>query len=592
MRKPGKYMALLLGGITLLLCGREVTAYAAGNATMLPDASIQVDYEYEEMEVSAGNNTVIYYSDVANAVTWEEAEVGPDRKAVFDISWVKPNYTTRVYVKGDVDTLVTARYIEAQEKLSAEFVGDISAADVVDIDTWKQVYKNYPSFTSETGYILFFTRQGGADTAYFDVENIEWRKGTYGNWQPFEKLNLGQMNAKGASLYFRIKAVNDADTTDGLSGSRYSTEAKVFLQKMAAAPTVSVNNATMTVTLRNGMEYSLNDKDWTLIPTYAKNATGNDVAVKVPGPGEDGYDVLPTTNQRVTTVAVPLVLGVEANRKIDETVVTDNPGKYEVEKNEDGEITGIYVFVRTAAGQRKSASKTVKVLIPFAKADPDIANDITVEYQKTKRGDSGIAITNNTSTVDGVNYQYSIVDDPDNLTPEELSELKWSTLKAGKTVKVSSTKALTGKYLIFRIVAGSKNELPSAYQKYEYQILYDKVAYAAISTTSLYPGGEITAVTSNNAITGEITYTWESSTTINGPYTPIVSGTGNAYRKYTIKESDIGHYIRVVISNTSKTGEQASATSKASGKIVKDPTAPTPTPTPTPTPVPTPTPGA
>lgn len=579
MRKAGKYMTVLMGAMSLVLFGKVFPAHAAGNATMLPDTSIQVDYEFEEMEITAGQNKVIYYSDVSNAVAWEEVEVGPDGKAVFDISWVKANYTTRVYVKGDKDSVVTARYIEAQEKLSAEFVGDISAADVVDIDTWKQVYKKYPSFTSETGYILFFTRDGGADTAYFDVENIEWRKGTSGNWQSFDKLNLGQMNAKGASLSFRIKAVNDADTKDKISGHRYSTEAKVLLQKLAAAPTVSVNNATMTLTLRNGMEYSLNDKDWILIPTYSKNATGNEVAVPV-----TDFDILPTTNQRVTTVAVPLVLGVEANRKIDATIATANPGKYEVEKNEDGEITGIYLFVRTAAGQRKSASKTTKVLIPFAVADPDIANDITIEYQKTKKGNSGIVITNNTNTVDGTNYQYAIVDDPDKLTPEELSELKWSTLKAAKSVKVSSTKALTGKYLIFRVVAGSKNELPSAYQKYAYQILYDKVAYAAISTTSLYPGGVITAVTSNNAITGEITYTWERSAKINGEYTTITSGTGYANSKYTIKESDIGYYIRVVISNTSKTGEKASATSNASGKIVKDPTAPTPTPTPTPKP--------
>lgn len=583
MRKAGKYVAVLFGAMSLLLFGRTSAAHAAGNATMLPDTSILVDYEFEEMEVMAGQNTVIYYSDVSNAVTWEEVEVDSDGKAVFDISWVKPNYTTRVYVKGDKDSLVTARYIEAQEKLTAEFVGDISAADVVDIDTWKQVYKNYPTFTSETGYILFFIKQGGADTAYFDVENIEWRKGTYGNWQSFDKLNLSQMNAKGASLYFRIKAVNDAvdpaNTQEIIKGHRYSSEARVTLQKLAAAPTVSVNNATMTLTLRNGMEYSLNDKDWTLIPTYSKKATGNAVAVPVVD-----FDILPTTNQRVTTVAVPLVLGVAANRKIDATIVTQNPGKYEVEKNEDGEITGIYVFARTAAGQRKSASKTTKVLIPFAKADPDIANDITIEYQKTKKGDSGITITNNTNATDGTNYQYAIVDDPDNLTPEALSELKWSTLKAAKSVKVSSTKALTGKYLIFRVVAGSKSELPSAYQKYPYQILYDKVAYAAISTTSLYPGGVITAVTSNNAITGEITYTWERSAKINGEYTTITSGTGYANSKYTIKEDDIGYYIRVVISNTSKTGEKASATSNASGKIVKDPTAPAPTPTPAPTP--------
>jgi len=573
MRKLVKGMILLLGAVSMaLLLGGKRTE-AAGNATMLSDDKIQVNYEYEEMVVNAGQNTVIYYSDNANATIWEEAEVDADGKAVFDISWVKPGVTTRVYIKGDKDTLITARYINAQEKLSAEFVGDISAADVVDIDAWKDVYNNYTQFSSETGYILFFTKNGGAETAYFDVENIEWKKGTSGNWRAFSELDLGEMNSKGASLYFRIKAVNDKDTQDKISGARYSSDAKVFLQKKAIAPTVNVNNATMSLSIRNGMEYSLNEEDWYLVPTYAKAATGNAVSVKV-----EDYDILPTTNQRVTTLAVPFVLDVDANRKIDATLVTEYPGKYEVEKNEAGDITGIYVYVRTAAGQRKSASKTERVLIPFAKSKPDIENDITVEYQKTKTGTSGIMLTNNTTTKDGVDYQYAIVDDPDNMTGEELSELRWSTLKTTKTVKVSSSKALTGKYIIFRVAAKNKSELPSEFVKYPYQILYDKVTYATISNTSLYPGGVISAVTSNNAIYGEITYTWQRSNVANGEYTDITTGTGYAASQYTIKESDIGYYIRVVISSKSKTGEEASATSKCSGKIIKDPTAPTPAP--------------
>ena len=568
MKKLIKEMMVLLGAAAVLMFTGPARAEAAGNATMLPDASIQVNYEYEEIAVTAGQNTVIYYSDNANANEWEEAEVGADGKAVFDISWVKPGVTTRVYVKGDKDSLVTARYINAQEKFSAEFVGDISAADVVDIDAWKDVYKGYPQFSGETGYILFFTKQGGAETAYFDVENIEWRKGTSGNWRPFKDLDLAQMNAKGASLYFRIKAVNDADTADKISGSRYSTDAKVFLQKKSIAPTVNVNNAAMSLSIRNGMEYSLNEKDWYLVPTYSKAATGNDVSVKV-----EDYDILPTTNQRITTLAVPFVLNVEANRKIDETLITEYPGRYETEKNEGGEVIGIYVYVRTAAGQRKSASKTERVLIPFANAVPDIFNDITVQYQNTKSGTGGLILTNNTTVKDGTDYQYAIVDDPDNMTGEELSELKWSTLKASKTVKVSSSRALTGKYLIFRVTATNKGELPSEYVKYPYQIIYDKVTYAAISNTSLYPGGVITAVTGNNAISGEITYTWERCDTVNGTYTTITSGTGYAASQYTIKDSDIGYYIRVKISNTSTvTGESASVTSKSSGKIIKDPT--------------------
>jgi len=584
MRKIMKCAVMFAGALSLLLWG-EKQAHAAGNATMLPDTSILVDYEYEEIEVTAGANKVIYYSDNPNALIWEEVETDADGKAIFDISWVKPKLTTRVYIKGDVDSLVTARYIEAQEKLSAEFVGDISAADVVDIDLWKDVYKKYPAFNSETGYILFFIRTGGAETAYFDVENIEWRKGETGNWQSFDKLKLAQMNAKGATLHFRIKAENDKiNGNDVIYGARYSSEAKVYLQKVAMAPTVTVNNATMSLSIRNGMEYSLNDKDWFLVPTYAKNATGNEMVVPV-----KDYDILPTTNRRVTTLAIPLVLEIAANQKVDKALVDANPGAYHVEKNEAGETVGIYVYVRTAAAERKSASKMEKILIPFTKSDPDITDHVQLTYQNTKSGTSGVVLTNKTSTLDGINYQYAIVDDPDNLTGEELSEVKWSTLKAGKTLKVSSSKALTGKYFIFRVAAENKEELPSVYQKYPYQIQYDKVTYAAISNTSLYPGGVITAVTSNNAISGDITYTWERSDKINGTYTEIQSGIGYANSKYTIKESDIGYYIRVKISNKSSvTNETAIVISKSSGKIVKDPTKPTPTPTPSPSPAPTP----
>ncbi|MCH5272768.1 MAG: hypothetical protein J1E35_03770 [Lachnospiraceae bacterium] len=573
-------LALVFGALTVSLLCAPKSAEAAGNATMLPDSSIKVDYQYESMEVTGGGNKVIYYSDNVNAATWMSMPVGADGKAVFDISWVKPGTTTRIYLKGDKDSLVTARYIEAEEKLSVKFVGDISAADVVDIEAWKKVYGNYPSFSNETGYVLFFTKRGGAETAFFDVNQIEWKKGTTGNWQPFQKLNLAQMNAKGITLYFRIKAVNDADTADGMSGKRYSSEARLLVQKKSAAPTVNVNNAAMTVAIRNGLEYSLNKKDWYLVPAYASSSTSDVVSVPVVD-----FDLFPTTNHRVSAIAVPLILGVGTNAKIDKSLVAANPGKYTCETNEAGEATGIYVYVRTAASELRSASEIKEVVIPFSASDPDVTNDITITYQNTKAGNSGVVVTNNTSSADSVDYQYAIVSDPDNMTPEELSEVKWSTLKAGKTVKISSTKAVLGSYFIFRVAADGKSELPSRYEKYPYPILYDKVTYAAISSTSMYPGGVITAVTSNNAISGDIKYVWQRSSTLSGTYTDIMSGTGAENSKYTIKESDIGYYIRVVISNVSTTGEYAEAISKSSAKVIKDPTIKvTPTPTPTPEP--------
>lgn len=546
-------------------------AEAAGSATMLPDSAIMIDYEYENAVVTAGKNTIIYYSDNPNAVNWEEAYVNSSGKAIFDISFLRPGTTTRIYIKGDVDGIVTARYIYAQQKLVADFVGDVTAADIVDIEQWKKVYQSYPSFSGRTGYFLFFLKDGSAETAFFELDRIEWKKGTTGNWQPFSALDLSQMNARGATLYFRIKSVNDAATADKKSGMRYSAEAKVFLQKTAVAPTVSVNVATMSISLRNGLEYSLNQKDWFLIPSYYKDATLNSVAIPV-----TDFSVLPTTNQRVNTVAVQLVLGIGANEKIDASLVAKNPSKYQVRREDSGEASGIYLYVRTAASVQKAASRISTIVVPFSKTTPNVAKDIGVTYQNTKQGESGIILTNRTTTENPVDYQYTFVDHPDTLTAEELSLLKWNALKAAKTVKVSSSKALTGQYVIFRVAASGKGELPSNYEKYAYQILYDKVTFALLASTSFYPGGVVTATTSNNQIYGEITYTWQRCNMINGTYTDITSGKGYENSKYTIKDSDIGYYIRVKISNVSMTGEKAEVISKSTGKIAKDPSAPNP----------------
>lgn len=564
--KHGKLLVVLLCMAMTVFMAKPGQAEAAGGATMLPDSSILINYEEESVEVLAGDNTEIFYSDSSTAQNWESAPI-VGGKAIFDISWIKPSTTARIYIRGDKDQVVTARYIDAQENLSVQFVGDLSAADVVDIDKWKEAYKKYDSFSTETGYILFFLKKGGVGTAFFELEKIEWRKGDNGNWRPFAKLNFAEMNAKGASLQFRLKAVNDADTADKKSGKRYSGTAKLTLQKIAAAPAVSVNNAAMSLGIRNGMEYSLNKKDWYLIPVYARTATTDRMSVPV-----TDFDFLPTTNIRVTAIAVPMVMQVAANTRIDRELVETNPGRYICQKNEAGELTGVYVYVRTAASDKKAASKTAEVLLPFAVGKPDIEKDITVTYQQTKTGNAGVVLVNNTLSTDPVDYQYAVVENPDTMTPEELSEVKWSTLKAEKTVKVGSSKAVPGYYLIFRVATAGKDELPSQYETYKYRIQYDKVSFAAISSTSYYPGGEITAVTSNNAISGEITYTWERSNAINGTYEKITSGTGYEASKYTIKEQDVGYYIRVTISNVSESGEKAEVTSKSTGKIAPNPT--------------------
>ena len=551
---------LFLAGV--LMTGNRTAPLAAGGATKLPDSSIQVNYEYETMEITAGSNKAIYFAESPTALNWEEVPI-VGGKAIFDISWVKPSTTTRLYLKGDVDSIVTARYIEAEENLTCTFVGDLSAADVVDIATWRTTYAQYKNFSNETGYLLFFIKKNGVGTAYFNLADIEWKKGDTGNWRDFSELNLTQMRAKGGNLLFRIKAVNDTATQ---KGKRFSSTVKLSLQKIAAGPVVTVNSSSMTASLKNGMEYSLNKKDWFLIPVYEKKATSDALRVPV-----KSFDVLPTTNVRASAIAVPLLMNIAANQRFDATFVSAHASDYQTVLDDGGNVAGVKLFVRTAASTKKAASKVTELVIPFAGGTPDLTNDVELTYQQTKTGTSGIALTNKTTSAAPVDYQYAIVADPDNMTAEELSLVTWSSLKTGKTVKVGSTKAVPGMYVIFRVASSGKDSLPSEFVKYPYPIQYDKVSYAAFSSTALYPGSVFSAVTSNNAIYGDITYTWEKCATQNGTYTTITSGVGYAASQYTIADSDVGYYIRVKISNTSENGEASEVISRSSGKITSAP---------------------
>ena len=63
MRKRIQWMVALAGMVLAASLGGGKEARAAGNATMLPDDAIRVNYEYEEMVIECGQNEVIYYSD-------------------------------------------------------------------------------------------------------------------------------------------------------------------------------------------------------------------------------------------------------------------------------------------------------------------------------------------------------------------------------------------------------------------------------------------------------------------------------------------------------------------------------------------------
>lgn len=554
-----RYGKLITGMCLLLLCmhlpgGRDVLA------TPIPDADISVNYEYETITVKTENDTVIYFTDSYsdNLAKWNVCEVR-NKEASFDISWIKKTATVRLYLCGDVNTKVVSKDLGWQDKMDVAFTGTLLATDITDAEQWKNAYRSYPLFSEDTGYFIFTLEKDGRKNAYFDLDNVEWRKGDDGAWRSFDELDLKEMNIRGITLGFRIKAVNDAT---GTGGARNSTIAKLTVSKLNADPGVKLDTSQMEVGIRNGMEYSFDREHWILIPAYNRKAVREAIMV---GESERAQAISElTTKTKVSSLLLHKLLGLKANAKLDKASFQGYAGDYEYNAASVADATGVYLYVRTAGTTRKAASKITKLLIPFTVA-PGIEADadaLEMEYLESKTATGGLLITNRSA------YKYELAV----LTPAEqigidwddvdVSGLKWSSLPAGRVLKLAFNRLPKGSYLLYRI-AGEDGRLPSTYVRSE-QINYSEVTYADVARELKKVSEELTAVTSTNLSMDEVDCRWQrcaNPKAENPVWENIVSGA-----TYTISGADVGQYLRVVIN---RKGSNVSVASEPIGPITE-----------------------
>lgn len=525
--------------------------------TAIPDSSISVNYDYETLTVTTDDDTVVYFTDsyTNNVEKWYKCEVR-NGEASFDISWIKKTATVRLYLCGDVNTKVVSKDIGWQEKLGVSFTGTLLATDITEAEEWKKAYKEYPLFSEDTGYFIFVLDTAGRRTSYFDLATIEWRKGSDGVWRDLDELDLKEMYIRGITLNFRIKAVND---TNGTNGARTSTIAKISLARLSEDSGVKLETTRMEVSIKNGQEYSLDGKNWILIPTYDRSAvSANDKVTQA----DREQAISPITTQtRVSGMLVQELLGLKTNEKMDKDNVK---AKINSLVCDDAE-TGFYIYIRTAGTKKKAASQITKLYVPFTQAPASEAKqtDLVIAYLESKTATGGMTITNNNPDY---KYEFAVI------TPDEQKGIDWdnidvrtikcTSIKPGRTAKIAAAKLPKGSYLIYRI-AGSEGKLPSTYVK-SMEIAYDEVTYAGVVKETKVVGEELVMATSTNLTSGQVTCIWERCADIkaeNPIWTKIAEGT-----TYTLTEEDAGQYVRVVIkSNVSLSG--ANAIPKASDPI-------------------------
>jgi len=580
--KLWKVMAATVMFVFALACTVKLTA----TATAIPAGNVEVDYAYETVTVTTDDDTVIYYTDryTKDVSRWDACEVR-DGKAAFDISWMNESRTVRLYLCGDVNKDVISVDVTWEENLGVEFTGTLLSTDITEADQWQQVYKNYTNFSEETGYLIFTLEENGRDMYYYDLDNILWRKGDNGVWRAYNELDLREMNIRGIRLEFQVKADND-------DGARASSMGRINVASLSNAPKINVNPDSMSVSLRNRMEFSFDKKEWFLIPEYNKKFGIDEYIV------EEDYRELQIeeilTNKRVSSLLMQEILktkvnGFETNTPMSEEYLRQNYAMDFTFKN-TGTEQGIVLYARESATEKKAASKSAELIIPYAANGmaEAVEGALKFSYGESKTNTGGIVVENTTADT---KYQVGVITPEDAEfakigTAEEnnldLSEVKWISIKGGKTNKIANKKVPNGSYLIYRI-AGEEGQLPSTYRIYG-PLQYDNLTYAGIASGKKMAGETLKAVVSTNLdIETDTTlkFQWQKCADVKADqpvWVDIENATG---KEYTLTNDEANQYVRVVI--TDKYGNVMYSDEVGPIKYVAPPQE-----TPTPSPVPTP----
>ncbi|MCQ2538422.1 MAG: hypothetical protein MJ124_08480 [Lachnospiraceae bacterium] len=523
--------ALLLMSLAFS-AGGHMSLAAVDNGTEIPEKNIKILYEEESVLIDekdmAKKDTVIYYTTVYSddMSKWWQCEVR-NNQAMFDFSWINTSSNEKVYICGDQNKKKTSINLVWKENFTVSFTGSLPATDITDSEEWQDVYKSYPKFGNDTGYMIFQKRVNNKLTTYTDLDTIEWRKGNEGIWRDYDELDLHEMQIRGGQLQFRIKASN-------ANGNRYSTIAKYTIARVSGGPSVSVANTTGTISLRNGLEFSTDRIHWTLIPAY--NARGTTDETFVEESDREGAIQTITTTKKVVRLTVQEALGLRTGDNVPQTVV----------------------YVRNASTDRSAAARVTTVTIPASLTinNTDVQNGITMEYCLSKTGTGGIEIFNKNPdsyqvvVISPVEQQRYGIDpsNPGTMNNIPVADFTWTTIRSDSSTKVVYKKAPTGSIILVR-KAGTEENLASRYIVHNITVDNESaLTYAAISG-SPRKLCQLSAVPSTNISKTDpgITYLWQycsSKSSADSDWTDLattrdITIDGDVYTK------TLGKYIRV-----------------------------------------------
>lgn len=357
--------------IAFMILAAGIPAGAAENQSV---SICSIDYERSTITVQlAADDTMLYMSD-AKMSKWEYVPIAKDalNRVTLDISWISLAKNYVLTFKGDVSTQPVKVTIPRQ-------VTNLSA-----------VYNTY------TGTVNFKNVPAG--------RTVQWKKKEAMNWNDYDETvfakQLSTMIGNGASLLFRIKAINGDGTGEG---ARASKEITLNIPKKIAAPVIMVNDDFITVGVVKGMEYRQCDKYGN--PINFMHSDGN--------MSKEWVEITKTENLPVSKLAPDAMADPEAG--------TD----------------GTQVFLQFRTGRTSSAqvSNTATVRIPGQKLMTDEEKDgIKLVYTSSSTFSLRIPFASSK-----YHYEYCVINQDDvdaGITIDSIEKLVWKEVVSSEDVKL------------------------------------------------------------------------------------------------------------------------------------------------------------
>lgn len=466
MTKSCKRIVRLMMYLSIMVVG--LYFLPVHNAFAAADTAVRVasvEYYEEQIIVLNNNNSKIYYATEAEASknNWEVINADPGLFTMIDFSWLSQSTNYILVVKGDNDITQT-RIMIGKKPNKLEISINYSNMESLAKDDTIATMVNIMSDVGDGLYPITF-------------DDLEWKKGTTGQWQTTRTLTVGLLEkylVNGTYLYFRIRALDDVveatynnvplslnderllgieggirsygdpgkfklvgqnpdgtgtvDYPDGINGRRFSNEVKVRVAKQSAPMVYGIDGDEFTAEIKYGKEYR--------------------IAVDNGAPS----DWVQVTDRLVKEL--PLLTMLNDTKQ--------NPGNNITGEVKDHEFPAMTIEIRDYATSKSAASKITStklikqrtldqsLLITRAIQDDSLTNNnnIYISYN----GNKNLIIQIPSANPD-LPYEYCVFKDGESFN---MARASWSSLTKGTEVKVLSSKAVEGGTLYVR-----KKEIPS-----------------------------------------------------------------------------------------------------------------------------------